>query len=72
MRPSIAASAGASMDDAINPLTVTFLRAKIEAEFLAHYTGKKAAHRMLLPMDRPHEALLIPATDGFKMTPLTR
>jgi hypothetical protein len=42
------------MDDAINPLTVALLRAKIEAEFLAHYTGEKAAHRMLLPMGRSH------------------
>src|SRR5271157_4595524 len=43
------------MDDAIDPVTVALLRAKIEAELLAHHTGEKAAHRMLLPMVRPHD-----------------
>ena len=55
MRPSIAASAGASMDDAIDPLTVALLRAKVEPEFLAHHTGEKATYRMVLPMGRPHD-----------------
>ena len=43
------------MDDAIDPVTVALLRAKIEAKLLAHHTGEKAAHRMLLPMGRPHD-----------------
>ena len=55
MRPGIAASAGASRDDAINPLTVALLRAKIETELLAHHTGEKATYRMLLPMGRSHD-----------------
>ena len=49
-------SAGrAGLDDAIDPVAVALLRAKIELKLPAHHTGEKAAHRMLLPMGRPHD-----------------
>src|SRR6266436_5682923 len=43
---------GAHLDDAIDPVTVDFLRAQIEAELLAHYPSKEASDRVLPPMGR--------------------
>src|SRR5437588_3079486 len=45
----------AAVDNAIDPVTVDFLRAQIEAELLAHHPSEKAADRVLLPMGRAHD-----------------
>ena len=45
----------ATVDDAIDPVPVDFLRAQIKAELLAHHAGKEASDRVLLPMGRPHD-----------------
>ena len=54
-RATTSTGSAAVLDDTINPVTVATLRAKIEAELLAHHTGEKATYRMLLPMGRPHD-----------------
>src|SRR5262249_40367391 len=45
----------ATVDDAIDPVPVDFLRAQIKAELLAHHPSEEAAHRMLLPMGDAHD-----------------
>src|ERR1700746_2463699 len=45
----------APVGDAIDPVTVYFLRAQIKAEPLAHHPSEEAADRMLLPMGRAHD-----------------
>jgi hypothetical protein len=44
----------ATVDDAIDPVAVDFLRAQIKAELLAHHASEEAAHRVLLPMGDAH------------------
>src|SRR5260370_24672704 len=45
----------ATVDDAIDPVPVDFLRVEIEAKLLADHASKEAAHRVLLPMGDPHD-----------------
>src|SRR5262249_3644368 len=58
----------ATVDDAIDPVTVDFVRAQIKAELLAHHASEEAAHRMLLPMgdadDGSNRCSLRPAQHG--------
>src|SRR5436309_12893769 len=42
----------AAVDDAIGPVTVDFLRAKIDAKPFAHHTGGEAADGVLRPVGR--------------------
>ena len=39
----------------VDSIAVDFLRAKLQLETLAHYAGKKAAYRMLLPARGFHD-----------------
>src|SRR5260370_33970331 len=45
----------ATVDDAIDPVPVNFLRVEIEAKLLADHPSKEAAHPGLLPMGGAHE-----------------
>src|SRR5215831_8967192 len=45
----------ATVDDAIDPVTVNLLRAQIKVELLAHHASEEAADRVLLPMGRAHD-----------------
>ena len=52
----------ATVDDAIDPVPVDFLRAQIKAELLAHHAGKEASDRVLLPMvARMMAAIVVPS-----------
>src|SRR5262249_49732459 len=42
-------------DDTIDPVTVHLLRAQSASQLLAHYPGKEASDRVLLPMGRAHD-----------------
>src|SRR5262249_25574215 len=44
----------ATVDDAIDPLTVDLLRTQFKAELLAHHASEEAANRMLLPTGDAH------------------
>src|SRR5262249_9234172 len=44
----------ATVDDAIDPLTVDLLRAQFKAELFAHHASEEAANRMLLPIGGTH------------------
>src|SRR5260370_39897058 len=45
----------ATVDDAIDPVPVDFLRVEIEATLLAHHASEEAAHRALLPIGDAHD-----------------
>src|SRR5262249_37837655 len=45
----------ATVDDAIDPVTVDLLRAQFKAELFAHHASEEAADRVLLPMGRAHD-----------------
>src|SRR5438876_5124487 len=49
------AGSGSCTADAIDPVTVDFLRAQIKAKLFAHHASEEAAHRVLLPMGDAHD-----------------
>src|SRR5215469_1714419 len=51
----LASAAAFFARDLIDPVAVHLVRGKLKFQTLAHYAGKKAAHRMLLPSGRFHD-----------------
>ena len=51
-----ASVAALSINNAINALTVRFLRDQVQTQLLAHDTCKETAHRMCLPVGRLHDS----------------